>query len=62
MENNGHPFAKVYLDSLELNSEKVSARLMLNEGPSYKIDSIRIFGDVKIANEFFATIFGYTQW
>ena len=52
MENNGHPFAKVYLDSLELNSEKVSAQLKLNEGPSYKIDSIRIFGDVKIANEF----------
>lgn len=52
MENNGHPFAKVYLDSLELSNEKVSAQLKLNEGPSYKIDSIRIFGDVKIANEF----------
>src|SRR5688572_23834648 len=52
MENNGHPFAKVYLDSLYLDSEKVSAQLKLEKGPSYKIDSIRIVGDVKIANEF----------
>ena len=52
MENNGHPFAKVYLDSLQLENEKVSAQLKLEKGPSYKIDSIRVLGDVKIANEF----------
>src|SRR5687767_13643747 len=52
MENNGHPFAKVYLDSLQLDSGKVWAQLKLEKGPSYKIDSIRILGEVKIANEF----------
>ena len=52
LENSGHPFAKVYLDSLHLDSEKVSAQLILDKGPLYKIDSIRVFGDVKIANEF----------
>ncbi len=52
MENSGHPFAKIYLDSLRLDREKVSALLKLEKGPSYKIDSIRVFGDVKIANEF----------
>jgi outer membrane protein assembly factor BamA len=52
MENSGHPFAKVYLDSLQMDSEKVSAQLKLDKGPSYKIDSIRILGSVKIANDF----------
>lgn len=52
MENSGHPFAKVYLDSLQMESEKVSAQLKLEKGPSYKIDSIRILGSVKIANDF----------
>ncbi len=37
---------------MELDNEKVSAQLKLDEGPSYKIDSIRVFGDVKISNEF----------
>lgn len=52
MENSGHPFAKVYLDSLQMDNEKVSAQLKLDKGPSYKIDSIRILGSVKIANDF----------
>ncbi|MEO8403532.1 MAG: POTRA domain-containing protein [Chitinophagaceae bacterium] len=52
MEDNGHPFAKVYFDSLQFDGEKVSGKLKLDEGPFYKIDSIRIFGDVKISNEF----------
>ncbi len=52
MENNGHPFAKVYLDSLQLDQEKVWAQLKLEKGPLYKIDSIRVLGDVKINNNF----------
>ncbi len=52
MENNGYPFSKVYLDSLQIDNEKIWAQLKLEKGPSYKIDSIRVFGDVKIANEF----------
>jgi outer membrane protein assembly factor BamA len=52
LENNGHPFAKIYLDSLQLENDKVSALLKVEEGPSYKIDSLRVFGDVKISNNF----------
>jgi hypothetical protein len=33
LENNGHPFAKVYLDSLQLENESVSARLKVEKGP-----------------------------
>lgn len=52
MENNGHPFARVYLDSLQIDGEKVSAQLKLDKGYFYKIDSIRVYGDVKISNDF----------
>jgi outer membrane protein assembly factor BamA len=53
LENNGHPFAKIYLDSLEfLADDKVSAVLKVDEGPLYNIDSIRVFGEVKISNNF----------
>ena len=52
LENNGHPFAKVYLDSLQMDKEKVWAKLKVNKGPAYKIDSIRIQGNAKISNEY----------
>lgn len=52
MENTGYPFAKVALDSLQVEGEKVSARLKLEKGPSYKVDSIRVLGDARISNEF----------
>jgi outer membrane protein assembly factor BamA len=52
MENNGHPFAKVYLDSLQMDNEKVRAKLKLNKGPLYKIDSIRVLGNARISNEY----------
>jgi outer membrane protein assembly factor BamA len=52
LENNGHPFAKVYLDSLQLDNEKVRAKLKVDKGPLYKIDSIRVFGNAKISNDY----------
>jgi len=54
LENNGHPFARVFLDSLQiLDESKVSAILKVEEGPLYRIDSVRIFGNVKVSNNFF---------
>ncbi|MEI9809739.1 MAG: POTRA domain-containing protein [Bacteroidota bacterium] len=52
LENNGHPFAKVYLDSLQIDKEQVWAKLKVNKGPLYKIDSIRVQGTAKISNEY----------
>jgi len=52
MENTGHPFARVYLDSVTIDDGKASARLNLEKGPAYHIDSIRVIGDVRISNEF----------
>lgn len=52
LENHGYPFAKIYLDSLQLEDSGVQATLKLEKGPLYKIDSIRVFGDAKISNDF----------
>lgn len=52
LENNGHPFGKVYIDSFRLEQEKVWAQLKVEPGPAYTIDSIRIIGDAKISNQF----------
>jgi outer membrane protein assembly factor BamA len=53
LENNGYPFAKVGLDSVVLrDSGDVSAMLKVDKGPLYKIDSIRVFGNAKISQEF----------
>ena len=52
LENNGYPFAKVFLDSLQIEDERISALLKLDKGHQYKIDSIRVNGEVKISNIF----------
>ena len=52
LENNGYPFAKIFLDSISLNGDSVNASLMVDKGPFYKIDSIRVYGNAKISNTF----------
>jgi outer membrane protein assembly factor BamA len=52
LENNGYPFAKIFLDSIQLLEDSVNANLIVDKGPLYKIDSIRIYGNAKISNEF----------
>src|SRR5689334_7147265 len=52
LENNGYPFAKISLDSINLIEDSVSAILSVDKGPLYKIDSIRIYGNAKISNDF----------
>ncbi len=52
MENTGYPFARAYLDSIQLEKDMVSALLKLNKGPLYKIDSIRLYGNAKISNNY----------
>lgn len=52
LENNGYPFAKIFLDSIRLFADSVNANLIVDKGPLYKIDSIRIYGNARISNEF----------
>lgn len=50
LESLGHPFAKIFLDSILLKGEEVAASLTVHQGPKYKIDSIRVYGNGKISN------------
>lgn len=52
LENSGYPFAKITLDQLQLEGEKVSASLKVEKGPLYKIDSIRLYGNGRISNKY----------
>ena len=51
-ENNGYPFATIFLDSVNLEEEKITALLKVNPGLLYYIDSIRILGKAKISKNF----------
>jgi outer membrane protein assembly factor BamA len=52
LEENGHPFGKVYFDSISIAGPSITGILKIDRGPLYHIDSIRITGDVKVSNEF----------
>jgi outer membrane protein assembly factor BamA len=51
-ENIGYPFAKTSLKNVEIIDNKIKAKLYVDKGILYHIDSIRIFGKVKIKNLF----------
>lgn len=48
-ENNGYPFATVYLDSLRIGNDEVAAKLMLDTGPLFTIDEIAVSGDLRLS-------------
>ena len=51
-ENEGFPFAEVYLDSVAINDDKITANLMVNQGLVYRIDSINNYGKLKLNPKF----------
>ncbi len=51
-QNNGYPFAKIQLDSFQFNKDQLTARLKVDKGPFYKIDSIRVYGEGHISSSF----------
>ena len=52
LEEMGHPFGKSYLDNISIDGDEVRATLKIDKGPEYKIDSLRVYGDAKVTNEF----------
>jgi outer membrane protein assembly factor BamA len=58
LENNGYPFAKIFLDSISVTEDSVSANLVVDKGPLYKIDSIRVYGNARISNDFLQRYLG----
>lgn len=51
-ETRGYPFAAIKLDSITIEEDKIKAILKVDKGPLYLIDSIRVYGKVKIKNLF----------
>lgn len=51
-ETRGYPFAAIKLDSITIEESKIKAQLRVDKGPLYLIDSIRVYGKVKIKNLF----------
>ncbi len=51
-QNNGYPFAKIQLDSIVINKDKITASLITDKGALYKIDSIKLFGTANISTTF----------
>lgn len=47
-ENNGYPFARVWLDSLTTKNGEISAALMMKTGAVFVLDSIHTEGSAKI--------------
>lgn len=47
-ENHGYPFAKIGLDSLEIENNTISATWVLSRGVAIPIDTVHIKGDAKI--------------
>jgi outer membrane protein assembly factor BamA len=52
MENSGYPFARVGLTDIHIDRDTVQARLLLEKGMLYRIDSIRVYGELRIDPSF----------
>jgi len=60
-EKNGYPFAAVFLDSIHMVGDSMNAVIKVNKGPLYHIDSIRVYGNIKIDNRFLQQYLGISN-
>ena len=51
-EDNGYPFAKVWLDSLQINEGKLSAALMMQTGEVFRFDTLNTEGLARVSPKF----------
>jgi outer membrane protein assembly factor BamA len=52
LADHGYPFAGVQLDSIQLQQQLISGKLVVNKGIAYKLDSIHVVGGARIAESF----------
>lgn len=57
-QNSGFPFAAVFLENVQISDDSISADLKVKKGVLYHIDSIHVFGNVKIKNQFLQNYLG----
>jgi len=51
-EANGYPFAKIFLDTISIQENKLRATLVINKGAIYYLDSISVKGNIRINKNF----------
>ncbi|MBC7653673.1 MAG: hypothetical protein H7098_04260 [Oligoflexus sp.] len=57
-ENNGYPFASLYLDSLQSINDDFKAKIFIQPNKNIIIDTLRLVGSAKISNSFIDSYLG----
>jgi outer membrane protein assembly factor BamA len=57
-ENNGYPFSRINVDSVEMNQAKFAVYLSLDKGPLFLFDSVHIDGDAQVKKKFISAYTG----
>ena len=57
-ENNGYPFASVWLDNIVVKNGEISAMLFMNKGRLIIFDEVNIVGDAKISQAYLKSYLG----
>ena len=60
-ENNGYPFAKVYLDELQIGEDEIGAKVMLEKGPFVTIGTIELIGDLRLSKVYLSRYLGFAS-
>ncbi len=58
LENSGYPFAGIRLDSIDIQNDQLSGKLVIDKGPLYKIDSLRNMGTARISRNYLVQYLG----
>ncbi len=57
-QNNGYPFAQVWLDSLVDVGKTLKAKLFVNEGEKIMLDTLRMVGSAKLSQAYLSSYLG----
>lgn len=60
-ENNGYPFASVWLDSIRIIDQKIEAQIFIKKGNIVTLDSLKMTGDAKISKTYLSNYLGLKE-
>lgn len=60
-ENNGYPFARVWLDSIRIQGEKIRAQVFMEKNQLVLIEKLSIQGDVKLSKAYLNNYLGIAE-
>lgn len=60
-ENNGFPFASVWLDNLQINGQTIGAQIFMTKGKPVFLDSLHIEGEAKISKTYLKNYLGLKE-